>query len=229
MKRLGFAGAVCGILTLLPMVMTTVAVLWFLPETIPVHYGFSGQVDRWGSKYESFIFPGISLVFGTVMLLAAWSAARSPGKDGEQSIRILLIAGNAGMAVFNAMTIFFLYLFWAQVEHLSGVPEIGLRILLAVIVVLLLILGAAMPQVKQNAWFGIRTKWTMQSAAVWKKSQRFGGKLFMAAALLCLASLALPFPWVAGVHVFAVTAAAAGSWYYSRREGLKEKSPKSDN
>lgn len=89
---------------------------------------------------------------------------------------------------------------------------------------MLLILGAVMPQVKQNAWFGVRTKWTMQSVSVWEKSQRFGGKLFMGAALLCLASLALPFPWVTAVFVLSVAAAAVGSWYYSRREGLKEKS-----
>ena len=224
MKKLGFAGAVCGILTLLPMVITTVAVLWFLPDTIPAHYGISGEVDRWGSKYESFILPGISLVFGVAMLLGAWISSRSSRKEVEQGSRIFVIAGNVSLAVFNVMTLFFLYTSWAQMEHLEGVPEIGLRILFAVIAIMLLVLGAVMPQVKQNAWFGVRTKWTMQSVSVWEKSQRFGGKLFMGAALLCLASLALPFPWVTAVFVLSVAAAAGGSWYYSRREGLKEKS-----
>lgn len=224
MKKLGFAGAVCGILTLLPMVITTVAVLWFLPDTIPAHYGISGEVDRWGSKYESFILPGISLVFGVAMLLGAWISSRSSRKEVEQGSRIFVIAGNVSLAVFNVMTLFFLYTSWAQMEHLEGVPEIGLRILFAVIAIMLLVLGAVMPQVKQNAWFGVRTKWTMQSVSVWEKSQRFGGRLFMGAALLCLASLALPFPWVTAVFVLSVAAAAVGSWYYSRREGLKEKS-----
>lgn len=224
MKKLGFATAVCGILTLLPMVITTVAVLWFLPDTIPAHYGISGEVDRWGSKYESFILPGISLVFGAAMLLGAWISGRSSRKEVEQGSRIFVIAGNVSLAVFNVMTLFFLYTSWAQMEHLEGVPEIGLRILFAVIAIMLLILGAVMPQVKQNAWFGVRTKWTMQSVSVWEKSQRFGGKLFMGAALLCLASLALPFPWVTAVFVLSVAVAAVGSWYYSRREGLKEKS-----
>lgn len=224
MKKLGFAAAVCGILTLLPMVITTVAVLWFLPDTIPAHYGISGEVDRWGSKYESFILPGISLVFGVAMLLGAWISGRSSRKEVEQGSRIFVIAGNVSLALFNVMTLFFLYTSWAQMEHLEGVPEIGLRILFAVIAIMLLILGAVMPQVKQNAWFGVRTKWTMQSVSVWEKSQRFGGRLFMGAALLCLASLALPFPWVTAVFVLSVAVAAVGSWYYSRREGLKEKS-----
>lgn len=224
MKKLGFAGGVCGVLTLLPLAMTTVAVLWFLPETIPAHYGISGQVDRWGSKYESFILPVFSLVFGAAMLLGAWLSGRSSRKDVAQGCRIFLITGNVSLAVFNMMTLFFLYTSWTQVEHLGGVPEIGLRILFGAIAVLLLVLGAVMPQVKQNAWFGVRTKWTLQSASVWEKSQRFGGKLFMASAVVCLVSLVLPFPWMACVYILSVTAAAVGSWLYSRREGLKEKS-----
>lgn len=166
MKKLGFVATVCGILTLLPMVITTVAVLWFLPDTIPAHYGISGEVDRWGSKYESFILPGISLVFGVAMLLGAWISSRSSRKEVEQGSRIFVIAGNVSLAVFNVMTLFFLYTSWTQMEYLEGVPEIGLRILFAVIAIMLLILGAVMPQVKQNAWFGVRTKWTMQNVSV---------------------------------------------------------------
>lgn len=37
--------------------MATLAILPHLPEQIPAHYGFDGQVDRWGSKYEALIFP----------------------------------------------------------------------------------------------------------------------------------------------------------------------------
>ena len=44
------------ILMLLPMAVTLFA-LPFLPEQIPAHYGFGGQVDRWGSKYETLILP----------------------------------------------------------------------------------------------------------------------------------------------------------------------------
>ena len=35
-------------LMLLPLILT-LAALPHLPEEIPAHYGFSGQVDRWGS------------------------------------------------------------------------------------------------------------------------------------------------------------------------------------
>lgn len=71
-KKLG-AGlmAVCGALTLLPLVVTAVSMA-FLPDTIPVHYGVEGTVDRWGSKYECFIFPVITFVMGGLLLLCSW-------------------------------------------------------------------------------------------------------------------------------------------------------------
>lgn len=71
-KKLG-AGlmAVFGALTLLPLVVTAVSMA-FLPDTIPVHYGVEGTVDRWGSKYECFIFPVITFVMGGLLLLCSW-------------------------------------------------------------------------------------------------------------------------------------------------------------
>ena len=33
-------------------------------DQIPAHYGADNQVDRWGSKYESLIFPLLTILFG---------------------------------------------------------------------------------------------------------------------------------------------------------------------
>ena len=40
----------------LPLVITAVA-LQFMPDTVPLHYNAAGEIDRWGSKYESLLFP----------------------------------------------------------------------------------------------------------------------------------------------------------------------------
>lgn len=38
-------------------------VIWkHLPDKVPVHYGFSGEVNRWGSKWELVILPLISIM-----------------------------------------------------------------------------------------------------------------------------------------------------------------------
>ena len=87
----------------------------------------------------------------------------------------------------------------------------------------LMALGAAMPHLKRNHWIGVRTKWSLQSGAVWAKSQRFGGRAFMAAGVLSLLSLFLPSPWTALVFIASTAAAAVASLLYSRREGRKER------
>ena len=33
-----------------------------LPDQIPVHFGFSGRPDNWGSRYQAWIIPGVALV-----------------------------------------------------------------------------------------------------------------------------------------------------------------------
>ena len=54
------------ILTGLPLVATLVS-LFFMPETVAVHFDINNQVDRWGSKYELLILPIVALVMGIVL------------------------------------------------------------------------------------------------------------------------------------------------------------------
>lgn len=49
------------IISIIPLIIT-LAVLQFMPSSIPVHYNMAGEIDRWGSKYESLILPVIILL-----------------------------------------------------------------------------------------------------------------------------------------------------------------------
>ena len=217
------------ILTLLPLVVTTVAVVWFLPEEIPAHYGVSGEVDRWGSKYESFIFPLLIIPFSGLIFGTAKAASMEIWQSNGTGRKIVLACGIMGLLIFNAVNGFFLYTSWAMVEDLGEVPDIGLRILFLVLSLLIVALGLWMPIVKRNAWFGVRTKWTMESETVWVKSQKFGGKLFAAAGLVSFVSVIFPMSWMMGITCVSVFVAAIGSALYSRREGLREMSEKTNN
>lgn len=215
-----------GVLALLPLVVSWVMVTWFLPETIPAHYGASGEVDRWGSKYECFIFPLMILPFGALMLGTAKAASMKIWGSDRTGYRIVLICGVIGLLVFNVVNYFFLYTAWAQVESLGDVPEIGLRIVFLFVGLLFIAQGAAMPLVKPNSWFGVRTKWTLASEKVWVKSQRFGGKLSIAAGVVSLVGLLLPQWLMITVTCVALIVAAIGSVLYARWQGLKEQSEK---
>ncbi len=73
-------------------VIITSAFVAFMPEEVPVHIGFSGEVDRIGSKYESFILPLLSLVFGGFLLLLA--------KHGEADNERVLLRANIALQFF---------------------------------------------------------------------------------------------------------------------------------
>ena len=38
-------------------VLSTVIMLFVLPDTVPVHFDITGAPDRWGSKFELLILP----------------------------------------------------------------------------------------------------------------------------------------------------------------------------
>ncbi len=53
-------------LAVLPVVVTAVA-LRFMPDIVPLHYNFAGEIDRWGSKYEHFLMPVLLIVWVILM------------------------------------------------------------------------------------------------------------------------------------------------------------------
>lgn len=57
-------------ITLAVMILTLIfyGVYWFkMPDTIPMHYNLQGQIDRWGSKYESLIIPAGMIILYVLM------------------------------------------------------------------------------------------------------------------------------------------------------------------
>ncbi|WP_241963749.1 DUF1648 domain-containing protein [Gordonibacter sp. 28C] len=107
------------ILCVLPLAATAAAVLLFLPDTVPTHAGFSG-VDRWGTKYESFITGGIvtatcvlfSLMYAKAETLQRLGMIHGTGVRGA---RITLVGCMALVDV-----ILLAYLIWAAVTGFNA-------------------------------------------------------------------------------------------------------------
>ncbi len=76
-------------LMFLPLAVVLIA-LQFLPEQIPVHYDMNNQVTRWGSKYETLIFPVITILFGYFMLgMAKFSAKQEENGSNNENVCIV--------------------------------------------------------------------------------------------------------------------------------------------
>lgn len=172
------------VLMVLP-VAATLAVLQFLPDQIPAHYGFNGQVDRWGSKYETLIVPAMTLVFGLIMILCARYASKQE-KDGRNNEKICILTGVFSLAVFNVMTAYFLYTSYYMVENLADVKVDLSQLVFVLMGVLMVVVGNVMPKLRKNSLIGLRTPWSMANEAAWKKSQRFGGIAFVVTGILLI-------------------------------------------
>ena len=90
-------------LMFLPLGVVLIA-LQFLPEQIPAHYDMNNQVTRWGSKYETLIFPVITVLFGYFMLAMAKLSSKQE-ENGSNNKNVCIVTGIASLALFNAMTV----------------------------------------------------------------------------------------------------------------------------
>ena len=165
------------ILMFLPLAVTVISLL-FLPNRIPAHYGSDNQVTRWGSKYETLIFPAETLICGAIMTAVAKSAA---GKERENNEKAAVIIGMAVLLLFNLMTVYFLYADFRQISNLSDMPVDITGLVFFYLGAVIILCGILMPGLKRNSMIGLRTKWSMKNEVTWKKSQKFGGISFIIA------------------------------------------------
>lgn len=157
--------------------------LSFLPDTVPVHYNFAGEIDRFGSRFEYLLFPVIMGVVGAIFGLAAWNCGKKGTKESALTEKIMFWSAIFEVLLFGGLGLFFM---WKAATYVPGgaglaVPPDFMRFIGMGVGVLLVLLGNAMPKARRNALFGLRTKWSMADDEVWRKSQRFGG--FSAVAL----------------------------------------------
>ena len=164
-------------LMVLPLAVVLIA-LQFLPDQIPAHYDLNNQVTRWGSKYETLIFPALIMIFGFFMLGMAKLSAKQE-EHGKNNENVCIVAGIMVLILFNAMTGYFLYTDFNKVENLSTVMFDINQLVFGILGISMIIIGNIMPKVRMNSVMGLRTSWSMKNEMTWKKSQRFGGISFI--------------------------------------------------
>lgn len=211
------------VLMLLCVIGSTV-ILILSPDIIPVHYNFKGEIDRYGSKYENLLFPGVTLLLGIFLM---FSAKKQRGKGEDTNEKTMLMAAVFTIMFFDAMSFYWgiKAILLSDGGSASGMTNIGKFVGIA-IGLLLCLLGNIMPKVRKNSVFGLRTKWSLANDHVWQKSQRFAGLssvicglvIIVASAVLTdmwtlLVLVIVPAVWI----VFNITA----SYRYYRNE-LKE-------
>lgn len=159
-------------------VAVSLAAFSYLPDKIPVHYGYNYQVNRWGSKYEVLIVAAMSPVIGYFTLALAKIASKQE-KYGKNNENITIFTGLFTLFLFNAINAFILYAALNKIENLSDVPLDISRLVFGIIGVFMIVMGNYMPKLRRNSFIGLRTRWSRKNDTVWKKCQRIGGISFI--------------------------------------------------
>ena len=162
----------------------TAVVVQFMPETVPMHYDMSGNIDRWGSRYENLIFPLIMMLLSLLMTLliryyekkAERSANEKERADAGTNVRVLGVTGAATAGMFAVLQGFILY--GAYAAAVSGgerqAVDLG-KVSCILLGILFIILGNFMTKTRINSTIGFRVSWSMYNDNTWRKSSRFAG------------------------------------------------------
>ncbi|MGR1082869.1 SdpI family protein [Olegusella massiliensis] len=152
-----------------------------LPQTIPTHWGVSGQIDAYGPRWTTLVFSGLPLG----MLVTFYFIPKIDPK-GEAYKKIQGLWHN----FIIATSCFFIILSWITEATVFGwIPQSSKVIpllILCTVGVGLIALGNYLPRVRQNYSFGIKTPWALADEHCWQRTHRMGGitSIFMGVGLI---------------------------------------------
>ena len=162
------------LLAILPTIYSAIAVFFILPDTVAAHFGIDGTPDRYGSKYEAFLFPAIILVITLLYFLYRKFQEKSSKEDNDRTARNLDILDTVIMIVmvlFNALCVFLLTI----MKHpgtMKNKENMIFVIISTVVGVLFILLGNILPKTKPNDFIGVRLSWCMDSDEHWYITNR---------------------------------------------------------
>ncbi|MCC7423627.1 MAG: SdpI family protein [Planctomycetaceae bacterium] len=170
-----------------------------VPEKLPVHWNFAGEVDRYGGRFEGlFAIPLFAIgLYGLLLVLPRID----PHAANDTQFATVYLALCCVMVAFMAL-----------IQTLLLVSAFGHKLPMTAVVMvatgtLLAVLGALMPRVRPNWFVGIRTPWTLSSERSWERTHKLAAWMFPIAGLALASTAFVPAGWAVGTLI----AIAAGS------------------
>lgn len=188
--------------------IAVVVALWLyprLPADIPRHWNMQGDINGYIPRFWGAAMPAL-MILGLAVLtwrLPVISPRRFEIKSFAQVYVILMLALQALVLVLGVATLL----------NAVGYPVAMPRLAMLAAGALFLVMGNYMGKLRKNFFIGIRTPWTLASDAVWERTHRLGGWLFMLAGLVLIVATLLGAPL--SVSIGAIVAAALIPYVYS--------------
>lgn len=142
-----------------------------LPDQVPSHWNFRGDVDGYSSRtWGAFGIP--LMILGFYFLFVVLPLIDPKKENYLKFTRTYAI-------LKYALTVFFFLLYLATIGVSLGYPVNINRLVPMSIAILFVILGNYMSTIRHNYFMGIKTPWTLANEKVWTKTHRLGGKLWV--------------------------------------------------
>jgi len=185
-----------------------------VPDRIPVHWGLSGQADRWGGRAEGLLLlPAVGL---GVYLLLFLAPRIDPGRANYASF-----AGAYG----TVRLVLLLSLLAIQVVTVLAARGVGIEvgtIVPLIVGALLAIVGNLFGKLRPNWFIGIRTPWTLSSKRSWDRTHHVGGWLFMVFGLLLMSTALVRIAWYQIAVIAVIGAGVIGLVVFSYLEWARD-------
>ncbi len=154
-----------------------------MPQKMPVHWNFNGEIDGYGSRFTGlFLMPIIALAVFGIMTIIPYIAVY------KKNIKAFYFY------YFGFKVAFVLFMLILYIITLLPNFDININmnyLILPLLGGLIYFSGVLMQRSKRNFFIGIRTPWTLASDRVWKKTHELGAKGFKVIAVLMVLSVFL--------------------------------------
>ena len=166
------------IIVLIPFVY--LAYIWSsLPEIVPTHWNYKGEIDDWGNKssliFITFLLSGLTYILFTVIPFIDPKKRIQAMGNKYHNLKFLMVLFMSALAVF---------IIYSVKEQSITNPSF---IILAM-GILFMLLGNYMKTIKANYFIGIRTPWTLEHESVWKSTHKLAGKIWFVGGLAIVIS-----------------------------------------
>ena len=166
---------ITSLITILPMLAGLI--MWqFLPEKLPTHWNFEGQIDDWSRK--PFVVFGLPSIMLGIHLLCAIVTSFDPKTKNFNNKVMGLVLWICPVLSIACMSMTYAASFGIKVKVELIIP--------LVVGIVLLIVGNYLSKCKQNYTIGIKIPWTLRDEDNWNKTHRFAGFLWTACSLVII-------------------------------------------
>lgn len=196
------------LLLLIVAMFVLAAMAWpSAPDRIPVHWGLTGEVDRYGGKVEGLLMPPAEAVL--VYLLMLFLPRIDPGRANYERFSGVYYTIRAAVLVTIAVVYGTIQL--AMRGQTVDVP----RLIGLVVGGLFFLLGNLLGKIRPNWFVGVRTPWTLSSKRAWTRTHRFAGWVLILGGLAIMAAGVFRTALTVGVAVGVMAGGLIAATVYS--------------